>query len=508
MYEKRSPSVSRRLVVRICLLVGASCLCVAGCWTCIGHVSRAASTRTFHNLIADALNDGDWHTAERLARNAEESIPDVPPSLAAVLTGAYWRAGKIEDAERVAANIPVSTYDRCALFFLSKMHLARGERKQAGKFADRLASLGSDSAAHWIQIAQARLACDQVAGAADAFREAAGFLAEEGLAEGSSDELLTVEVEHLKGMAEFHHAIGADPLNQIRQYGIAPMTSDAESDVPACDVLINKHGPYRLSIDTGAGGHLVLARDVAQEAGVLPLARIARTDVLQQGQTAHIGLAEDVTIGEGAVRRVPATILPWPRPSEGDDVGSLGLGVLARGRVILDFESNTVTLARSSDDDASGSELRLRTLHDYTPIIPVHVQGQQVQALLDTGWSSIRTVEPRAQEPVWLSAVQVYLSRSKFDRLFPDRPLQTFEAGVDSFGKIQIQEMSYGLHVELTCGGRVFRDAIGVRQPFLDNIISPVAYVQTDAMVGMSVLGNAKSLTIDYPRCRAWIEWL
>ena len=42
----------------------------------------------------------------------------------------------------------------------------------------------------------------------------------------------------------------------------------------------------------------------------------------------------------------------------------------------------------------------------------------------------------------------------------------------------------------------------------LDTVLSPVLGVQIDVLLGMTTMRDMRSLTIDYPRCRMWIEWL
>ena len=44
-------------------------------------------------------------------------------------------------------------------------------------------------------------------------------------------------------------------------------------------------------------------------------------------------------------------------------------------------------------------------------------------------------------------------------------------------------------------------------EPSLDEFLSNAVNMQLDAIIGMNILRNADSLTIDYPRCRAWVEW-
>ena len=496
----------RRGTIALLGLLIAAVLAVPGCRrssTDGGHEEVAGAA---YRALADALNAEDWPAAERLARWAEEVCPEIPPCLAGLIAEAYWSAGRIEDAERVAGDIPESTDYGFVLSIVGRIQLARGQREQAKKTAERLASQDDLSLSEWLQIACTRLACDQLVEAADAYSSAAERVAKERDFQGWTDEQVVELTAHFAGEAAFYHAVAGAPLNQVTQYGQAPVYAANRSDVPKCDVLIDGHGPYRFKIDSAAGSRMHLAQHIAEQIGVRSLTEVLSSDVAQLARLTRVGLADQVVVGGINVRRVPLAMTPWNVDLEGDVVGVIGLAVFERARVTLDFENSLMSVVASADVDAPGQKLRIRFSEDGHLVVSGLVQGQPVCAMLDTGFGGARTISPEEEARSLVARPQVLLSPSLFDRLFADRTVETVLFGAIAFGDQRTQEMPCCRDVEFAVAGRTFRNVLVVQEPFLGTN----GYWQglpLDAIVGMSIFSEAKSLTIDYPRCCGWIEW-
>lgn len=154
----------------------------------------------------------------------------------------------------------------------------------------------------------------------------------------------------------------------------------------ATSVYINEKGPYRFLVDTGAERTL-LAAEIAQQ-----LALPRGTAVLVEGVTGHQPgvLVEIAKLAMGSLVCSALEVPVLPRAMLQVD-GYLGLDVLDRRRVVLDFRAGTLTVTRpqgffsalwAHEDEAIvrtlGSSGRLRATDCL-------VNGVAASAFVDTG---------------------------------------------------------------------------------------------------------------------------
>jgi len=65
-----------------------------------------------------------------------------------------------------------------------------------------------------------------------------------------------------------------------------------------------------------------------------------------------------------------------------------------------------------------------------------------------------------------------------------------------------------GPMIELRLGRKHFDQTAGLGLDVLDTVISPMIGVQTDVLIGLPTVREMKSMTVDYPRRRLWVDWL
>jgi hypothetical protein len=517
---------------------------VACCLFCAAYqlgsiAGRRAATETLELVLLEALNDGDWEAALRLARSAERRDLRANAGLTRLIAGAYWRAGCIEEAERVAAHIPTDTIDRYALWLLSRIHLGRGELIRAGEFADRLRSLGYEQPGECTAIADAWFALDRLDGVREMLRKAAS------LATAPDSTISDTVRADLKASADFFDFVGSEPLNQIVEYGCAPLRASEKSRVPICDVWINGQGPYPLDVDTGAGLGLTVASAVADKLELQPGARVYHGDILVEREPALAALADEVRVGDVVWHRVPVEILERPDESARSSVGAIGPGLFARARVSLNFTETELLVQPSGPAEPGGVEVQFRLL-DNRVMVPVTLQSEHARALLDTGtgFFSLRTSDvSRArdtEEPTsdtarllellekgeadrdaqqklaaalldewgWDSGPSIVgVSPSGLRRLCPEKSLTHATWRIHAFMKTDEMHVRQTEGLEVVFAGRACKDAVAFEWPALDNAITPRIGIQIDVLLGMDVLRSAQSVTIDFPNRRLWVQW-
>jgi hypothetical protein len=75
-------------------------------------------------------------------------------------------------------------------------------------------------------------------------------------------------------------------------------------------------------------------------------------------------------------------------------------------------------------------------------------------------------------------------------------------------GAGQQTEISLGSGARLVLAGRTFENYGGLGLDALDKTLSPLLGVQIDALLGMPMFRQMKSATVDFPKCKMWVEWL
>lgn len=449
-------------------------------------VERAEARQTpadYREALDVAWRADDWSAGLRLAEQALARHAD-DAALRGSIVRALFRAGRLEQAEALAERIPADTRDPVALRTLCTLHLARGARDAAARVAEQLQQLAKKSAEDLYAIFAARFENDRLHGLPELLRQA------ERLTDPRNGYPETQVAEAIAGVADFLEAAGPEPLNRLARHGTAPLTALVLFNLPSCDAVINGRGPYRLVVDTGGSILLSLDQDVADELGLKSVAPATVRGVSGQQECGQV-LIDELRIGEITCRRVISRTFGVREAILNAADGILGTGLLADGRVTLDFAGGQLTVAPSSAAPGPGRAVELRIIGDAKLVTPATLQEQPALALLDTG------------------ADVVALAPSRLRQLFPGEPVRTLDIGLGvGVGAGELPEISLGRGVDLAFAGRTFRNFSGLGLDVLDTTLGPYLGVQCDVLVGMPAFREMRSCTIDFPQCRMWVDWL
>ena len=280
------------------------------------------------------------------------------------------------------------------------------------------------------------------------------------------------------------------PINQLVKTGRAEMLQDTILLLPVVYATINDDIDCRLVVDTGAGDGLLLNRIIAEEARIKPVAEMGVSGI--GGESASsLSLVREVSVGTIKVLRVMTFVVDDSVPLARFADGIIGTGVFADGRVTLDFEHAELVVAQSSDEQGRGTETAVRIAERKHIFAPLRVQGRPAVALLDSG-----ATHPMFS-PRWMS------------RNYPDHPdmdlslpLPRFVAGIDTVAP------GATTCVDLELAGCVLKDVGGVVMPDIDTLPEAIFGERADLLLGMTMLRELRSWTVDFPRQRMWMTWL
>ena len=287
---------------------------------------------------------------------------------------------------------------------------------------------------------------------------------------------------------EVRKRTGGEPLNQIVAYGSAAMPMNRVLQLPQCDVLLNGEYAYRMALDTGGGDTLLLSPGVAEEIG---LATAGSTGVVGLGGISRGDLAVVDTLSLGEIRcaRVFAFVASEETALVHVCDGVIGAGLLAGGRIRLDFAQAELSVAPSSDEPEEGEEVAIELGANGHILAGVQLQGKSAWALLDSGASRV------VFSPRWLR------------ENYPDHPVVELPVPQLVMG-LQMATPGPLTSVEVNFAGRTMGEMVGVVLPDLDALVKGNMERRVGVVIGMTVFREMRSWTVDFPRKRMWIAWL
>jgi predicted aspartyl protease len=253
--------------------------------------------------------------------------------------------------------------------------------------------------------------------------------------------------------------------------------------------MVNGRGPVRLVVDTGGSVALTLHTEVAEELG---LKSIAPAYVRGIGGLEESGqaLVDELSLGEIKVGRVMTRLVDLSGPLTHVADGVLGTGVLAGGRVTFDLAGGRLRVEASRAEAPAGEAVPLWLVGDMKLLTPVEAGGRPATALLDTG------ADLYAYSPTLLGEL------FEPDRL--QRMPMANAVGVGEDAQLQLWTCP---PVELEWGGRRLGPQAGFGVEALDHQIGPIIGAQPQVLLGMPLIRQLKSMTVDYPAARLWVQW-
>ncbi len=422
-----------------------------------------------------------WSEALALAKRGEPLAQN--DAERAAIARAYWRAGRYTDAERVAATFSKDTRDRLALRVLLVIASARDDRATALRLARRLEQLGPRDATDYALIATVRMAENEL----DGLAETAGKIVALASPENGYPESMLAEA--VEGLPEFLAAVGTQPLNHIVAWGETPMPPVPMFNLPYVDATLNGHGPYRFVVDTGGSVTFSVDRDIADEVGLKKLSGGSIRGVSGKQESAYM-LLDDLRMGPIRLERVMVTSFDFPDMLKGSIAGIIGTGVFHESRMTMNFAEGRLALRPSSTDAGPGTDVDVRIVSDSKLVATCEIAGHPGLALFDTG------------------ADAVALSQECLGRVAAEQSGYTVSGAAGmGVGEGADSTITLNVAVDLLIAGRTFANTGVVGLTVLDDTLGPFIGTQCDLLVGMAIFREMKTLTVDFPRRKMWIDW-
>lgn len=449
----------------------------------LAAVEQQADVTNLTAALDAAYRADDWRAGVKIADLAHEK--DLGEALLGMRLRAYWRAGRIADVLAILPRINLKTADRETLVAAIPALLATGRLEEAIAAADRLDGLKSKlTAADLATLIGVRLEQKQYGAIAPLVRMASKRLNPEN---GYPESLLE---ENFSGLAEFFKAAGSRPLNEVTKFGAAEMAPIAVINLPAVNVFINGRGPYRMLLDTGGSIVLSLDDQVAKELGIKSVGEAAIRGVGGKESSGQ-AIIDNVRIGGIELSRVMARTFPVADRVMNLADGIVGTGVFADARMTMDFANGQLIVEPSSQRVRAGVEQDVLVVSDAKLIARTEINDlHSVLSLLDSG------------------ADVVAISDSLFRTLFPDTPPVHVDMPAMGVGQGAAPGLALTNGATIRVLGKDFANSGGVSLDLLDKLLSPYMGLEVDVLVGMPVFREMRSVTVDFPRRKLWVEWL
>lgn len=168
-------------------------------------------------------------------------------------------------------------------------------------------------------------------------------------------------------------------------------------DKPYVSVTVNGRGPYRFLIDTGTGTQALISPALAHELALPVVGHARLTDPSGQGeQRSDILLIH--ALGVAGVEFAEIRAVGHRLYGEEDNCqGVLGFTLFKDWMFTLDYPGRKLMLTSGSlAEERAGSVLPFR-MPDGVPIVAFHIDGQRLEAQLDSGGTGLSLPEAVAE---------------------------------------------------------------------------------------------------------------
>ncbi len=174
-------------------------------------------------------------------------------------------------------------------------------------------------------------------------------------------------------------------------------------DKPYVSVMVNGRGPFRFLIDTGTGGQALVSPELADELAlpVVGHARLKdpsgkgeqRSDILQMRslKLAGVEFAEIKAIRHRLYGEEDVCL------------GVLGFPIFKDYLLTLDYPDRRVILTKGLISQEDGGSVMPFRMPDGVPIVPLRIDGQHVEAQIDSGGTGLSLPESVAARLKFLS---------------------------------------------------------------------------------------------------------
>ena len=173
-------------------------------------------------------------------------------------------------------------------------------------------------------------------------------------------------------------------------------------DKPYVSVMVNGRGPFRFLVDTGTGGQALISPALADELALPVVGHARLMDPSGLGdQRAEIVRVHSLTIGGAEFAEIKA-IRHRLYGEEEICQGVLGFTLFKNYLFTLDYPGRRIVLTSGAMDQDDGSVLTFR-MPDGVPIVPLRIDGQHVEAQVDSGGTGLSLPDPVAARVKFLS---------------------------------------------------------------------------------------------------------
>ncbi len=168
-----------------------------------------------------------------------------------------------------------------------------------------------------------------------------------------------------------------------------PARSGSRESIEGIAVTINGVATERVCIDTGSE-HTVLTTAAAQAAGIKDAGEASSEITGFASTAARPAVVKSLTIGEITITNVPVLVADTPPLIAADAQAAIGIDVLYRLRVTVDYPASRVQLEPATSlvaDDASSACLQI-PLWTYSQVVLAQIEfndGTPARTLIDTG---------------------------------------------------------------------------------------------------------------------------
>lgn len=243
--------------------------------------------------------------------------------------------------------------------------------------------------------------------------------------------------DRIKGLIQFFRYLGTTRLHRVSGPEATTIPFTLFKNRPYVDVMINRKGPFRLVVDSGAGISVV-SFEAAKNLGLTAVAKGGRARAVGGAGSFPIiyGFLDSLKLGDAEINSVPVYFRSMPTDKEAPDAipadGYLGLSVLNQFILTLDYANSTMTMERFNAGAAKEKEnsaapppaledrsIELRSTSNglLSAVTSIDDDRRPLNFILDTGAS--------------LSVVsQSLIKRFQWqDKILPNRTMRVLGAG-------------------------------------------------------------------------------
>jgi predicted aspartyl protease len=174
-------------------------------------------------------------------------------------------------------------------------------------------------------------------------------------------------------------------------------------DKPYVSVMLNGRGPFRFLIDTGTGGQALVSPELADELALPTVGHARLMDPSGKGeQRSDILLVHSLKIAGVEFAEIKAI---RHRLYGEEDVcqGVLGFTLFKDYLFTLDYPDRRLVFAKGLISQEDGGSVMPFRMPDGVPIVPLRIDGQHVEAQIDSGGTGLSVPEQIARELKFLS---------------------------------------------------------------------------------------------------------